>query len=336
MRRIAFIITLFLSAAAYLPAQEKYAVGFYNLENLFDTEDDPRINDADFTPKGNYQWTPKKYNQKLNKMASVIARLGKEQCPEGLAVLGVSEVENRRVLEDLVANKRLAGHRLGIVHHDSPDRRGIDVALLYNPALFSVESYKAYPMVAKNDTSFRTRDQLLVSGQLKGERMHFIINHWPSRRGGRGGNMRCQAAIVTRHIVDSLLTAEPTAKIVILGDFNDNPDDESTRYVLRASEKMEQAQESGLYNVTWNFWTKGIGTICYQNQWSLFDQVIISRGLLGRQAGDLRYESMEIFNRDFLIQKEGKYKGYPFRTFSGNRFQNGYSDHFPVVLYLQK
>lgn len=337
MKRIALFFHLFLCVALFLPAQEKYAVGFYNLENLFDTENDPTINDEDFTPKGSYQWTSKKYSQKLNKMASVIAQLGVEQCPEGMAVLGVSEIENRKVLEDLAKTKKLASRNYEIVHHNSPDWRGIDVALLYNPSLFELESHKAYPMHVASNPDFRTRDQLLVTGKLGGDRIHFIINHWPSRRGGRKGNMRNAAAKVTRQIVDSIYTAEPDAKIVILGDFNDNPDDESCRYVLRAVEKPDQVKGThDLYNVTWNFWTKGIGTLCYQGQWNLFDQVIISKGLLKRKEGSLRYDKMEIFNRDFLIQKEGKYKGYPLRTFSGNRFQNGYSDHFPVCLYLLK
>lgn len=313
-----------------------YAVGFYNLENLFDTKDEEGIADEDFTPTGVYNWTPEKYRQKLAKLSSVISRLAREYCPGGPAVLGVGEVENRGVLEDLVKTGEIAEIGYEIVHYDSPDRRGIDVALLYNPKLFRLTSSRVYPYRLPTDSTFKTRDQLLVSGILAGEAFHVIVNHWPSRWGDKSSPLREYAATITRHIVDSLYRIDPNAKIVIMGDFNDDPDDKSCREVLNARKKQSQVEAGGLYNATWALWDKGIGSLCYQDQWNLFDQQILSYGLLGKDYSTLKFWKVEIFNRDFLIQKEGKYKGYPFRTFSGSSFQNGYSDHFPSLVYLVK
>ncbi|MCD8184764.1 MAG: endonuclease/exonuclease/phosphatase family protein [Bacteroides sp.] len=339
-KRLILFILITAFALPRLVAQTRlgvYAAGFYNLENLFDTIDDPGPGDDEFTPAGAYNWTQDKYEKKLRNMATVISRLGREVCPAGPAFLGVSEVENRRVLEDLVKTEPMASMGYEIVHYDSPDRRGIDVALLYNPKLFKVTSSQVYPYRYPNDTTYRTRDQLLVSGTLAGKPFHVIVNHWPSRYGGdKSSVFREFAASITKHITDSIRTADPAAKVLIVGDLNDDPDNKSCREVLKARKKQSEVEPDGLFNATWGLFEKGIGSLCYQNQWNLFDQLIISANLLGKDRSTLKYWKAEIFNRDFLLQKEGKYKGYPLRTFSGNVFQNGYSDHLPSLIYFVK
>lgn len=341
MKKIIYIISilslLLLSQSSL--AQKKvgvYAVGFYNLENLFDTERDESINDIDFTPQGANSWTDEKYRKKLNNLASVITKLAKEYTPAGPAILGVSEIENRKVLEDLIKTGAMPSMGYEIIHYDSPDRRGIDVGLLYNPQLFTVTSSTAYPYNLPDNPNFRTRDQLLVSGYLAGEPFHVIVNHWPSRTGNKSSELREFAASISKHIADSIYAADPKAKIVIMGDLNDDPDNRSTRVVLDAKKSQEEVKPGGLFNTMWEFYSRGIGTLSYQNKWSLFDQIIISESLLGKDRSTLKFWKAEIFNRDFLLQKEGKRKGYPLRTFSDNRFMNGYSDHLPVLIYLVK
>lgn len=313
-----------------------YSVAFYNLENLFDTEDDPLTRDEEFTPKGKNLWTLEKYNKKLSNMASVISKLGREYSPFGPAAIGVSEIENRKVLEDLIAQKSLAGMNLDIIHYDSPDRRGVDVGLIFNPNLFKVSSSKIYPYILPENPDFKTRDVLLVSGTLAGDSFHVLVNHWPSRLGKKSTQLREFAALINKHIADSIYMADPSAKIVIMGDMNDDPSDKSTRVVLNAKKKEQDVKEGGLYNTMWSFFDKGIGSLSYQGRWNLFDQIIISKSLLGDNYSSLRYWKAEIFNRSFITQQEGKYKGYPLRTFSEGKFINGYSDHFPVLIYMVK
>jgi len=340
MKKNIFVIGILFFLLSYNSVAQKkigvYSVAFYNLENLFDTERDESINDEEFTPKGANVWTPDKYKKKLNNLASVISKLSREHTPAGPAILGVAEVENRKVLEDLVKADEIAATGYKIVHYDSPDRRGIDVALLYNPHLFTLTSSKTYPYVLPDNPDFKTRDQLLVSGYLAGEPFHVIVCHWPSRFGNKSSELREFAASISKHIADSIYNDNPKAKIVIMGDLNDDPDDKSTRIVLNAKKKQNEVKPGGLFNTMWGFYDKGIGTLSYQNKWSLFDQIIISESLLGKDRSNLKFWKAEIFNRDFLLQKEGKRKGYPLRTFSDNTFLNGYSDHLPTIIYLVK
>lgn len=330
------LLILVVSSARAQKKLGVYSVAFYNVENLFDTTYDESINDVEFTPKGAKQWTPDKYQKKLNNLATVISRLAKEYCPGGPAAIGISEIENRGVIEDLIRTGELAKVGYEIVHVDSPDRRGVDVALIYNPQLFQVTSYVAYPYHLPDNPTFRTRDQLLVSGKLAGESFHIVVNHWPSRYGNKSSALREHAASISKHIADSIYTADPDAKVVIMGDLNDDPTDKSCRVVLNAKRYQKDVKPGGLFNTMWEFYDKGIGTLSYQDKWSLFDQIIISDNLLGKDWSTLKYWKTEIFNREFLHSKEGKKKGYPLRTFSGDTFLNGYSDHFPVILYLTK
>jgi len=311
-------------------------VGFYNLENLFDTIDGPN-NDSEFLPNGTYKWGGMKYKAKLKNMSYAISQFGVDVTPVGAAILGVSEIENRNVLEDLVKQPAIASRSYQIVHFDSPDRRGVDVGLLYNPRLFTVSNKKSYRLQT-DDTTFLTRDQLMVSGYLLGEKVHVIVNHWPSRWGGemRSRPKRIEAAGLTRKIVDSLFRVEPKAKIIVMGDLNDDPMNESCATILAAKKDASEVGPKELYNVFWKTLEKGIGSLSYNDQWNLFDQIILSHELVNGDKSKLRYWKSEVFYRNFLIQQEGRYKGTPLRTHAGGVWLNGYSDHLPTMVYLVK
>ena len=316
-----------------------FSIAYYNVENLFDTiPNNPYGRDVDFTPQGSLMWNTQKYFSKLDNLAFVLKQLGQEITPLGPAVIGLSEVENRSVLEDLVKHKDLQRFNYQIVHYDSPDRRGIDNALLYNPLLFTVLSSKPYRVVIPESPDSRTRDVLLVSGLMDGEKFHFLVNHWPSRWGGEKASRhrRVAAAKLNRHIHDSLRIADPNSRVIIMGDFNDNPNDISIRDVLGAKARQRDVPPGGLFNPFADKFSRGIGTLAFRGRWSLFDQIIISDNLLDNDRNTFTFWKAEVFNRDFLVTKEGSFKGYPHRTFSGNVFLNGYSDHFPVLIYLVK
>lgn len=338
MKKFLAMFVLLLGITIVCAQQKNYTVyslSFYNLENLFDTEDDPdNPGDDEFLPSSAYNWTQNKYEMKLDNIARVISRIGREYCPLGPAVIGVTEVENRKVLEDLVNRPAIAAMGLEIVHQDSPDRRGIDVALLYNPKLFKVTGYWVSPYRNESDPEYVSRDQLWVSGILAGEKIYVSVNHWPSRYGSKSSALREAAAANVKAVVDSLYQNDPNAKIFIMGDLNDDPVDKSTRVVLNAKRSVNEVKTGGLYNPMWRLYSQGIGSLAYQGKWSLFDQIIVSYPLLGNDYSELRFWKAEVFNKDFLIQSEGPNKGYPHRTFSNNTFVNGYSDHLPVIVYL--
>lgn len=328
--------------SAITPSREKSvkvelsSVGFYNLENLFDTIDNEN-NDAEYLPNGANKWGSMKYNSKLKRMSYAISQMGIDQTPVGLAILGVSEIENKGVLEDLVKEPVIANRSYQIVHYDSPDKRGIDVGLLYNPRLFTVTNSKSYRLKT-DDEKFFTRDQLMVSGYLMGEKIHLIVNHWPSRSGGeeRSKPKRNAAAGLTRSIVDSLYNVEPEARIIVMGDLNDDPQDESCAVILGAKKNAEDVKPGDMYNVFWKTLENGTGTLSYNDQWNLFDQIIISHELTHGDKNKMRLWKSEVFYRNFLIQQEGRYKGTPLRTHSGGVWLDGYSDHLPTLIYLVK
>jgi hypothetical protein len=312
-------------------------VAFYNQENLFDTIHQANVLDEEFTPNGPMKWGTMKYKAKLQHMSYTISQIGLEYSPLGVALIGVSEIENRGVLEDLVKQPDLVKRSLQIVHYDSPDRRGVDVALLYNPKLFIVTNSKSYPL-HMTDTAFRTRDQLMVSGYLQGEKIHVIVNHWPSRLGGEEASRskRNAAAALTRSIADSLFKIEPKAKIIIMGDLNDDPFNESCASVLGAKKDLNDVKPGGFYNTLWKTLDKGIGSLAYADQWNLFDHIIISDELAHSDPSKLKLWKAEVFNKPFLTQQEGKYKGTPLRTHAAGVWLNGYSDHYPTLIYLVK
>ncbi len=343
MRKIAFLI-MFLWMAWGVAGQAPVKAGliaFYNLENLFDTINTPDVRDEEFTPEGPNKWTGSRYLEKLDHMALAISRIGEDEgWSGGPAVLGVSEIENRSVLEDLVAHPILKASNYQIIHFDSPDLRGVDVGLLYRPRFFRVTAASSYELPLYNDEGKRiyTRDQLLVSGEYDGEPLHFIVGHWPSRSGGEltSRPRRNAAAALARHITDSLLTADSGAKIVIMGDLNDDPSDESLRKILKAAPSIKKMKEGELFNTMYPLYKKGIGSLNYRDGLNLFDQIVISPALTGKDSSSWKFLKARVFNSSFLMQKDGQYKGYPLRSFSGTVWQGGYSDHFPVYIVIVK
>ncbi|NJL77510.1 MAG: endonuclease/exonuclease/phosphatase family protein [Saprospiraceae bacterium] len=336
------IMAVGLMLTVVCAAQKQYkisSVGFYNLENLFDYEDDPLINDEEYTPSGSKLWTKEMYESKSQRMAEVIAQLSVELNPDGVAILGVAEIENKRVLEDLVKQPKLAARNYQIVHYDSPDRRGIDVGLLYQPKYFQVTGSRPIPLLIYEADSSRifTRDILYVSGVHDNEPLHILVNHWPSRRGGEQTTraLREAGAAVCKSVVDSLTALDPNVKVIIMGDLNDDPVNASVRKVLQCEREKEAVEVGKLYNPMENYFRRGIGTLAYNDAWNLFDQIILSPGLVKGTSGYTFYKS-HIFNEPFLVQKSGQFKGYPLRTHAGDNYLGGYSDHFPVYVFLVK
>ncbi|HBX49557.1 MAG: hypothetical protein A2275_11530 [Bacteroidetes bacterium RIFOXYA12_FULL_35_11] len=338
------LITAFSLFSILIFAQEKQGkakvaiVGFYNIENLYDTENDPTKDDEEFLPDGKNKWTQDRYLAKLERMSDVISKLGGEIVKSGPTVLGLCEVENKKVVEELVGQPALKKWDYGVVHYDCRYNRGVDVAFCYQKARFKVSNSKSYPLYSPEDTSFTTRDQLLVSGMLDGEEMHFIVNHWPSRRGGekRSAPMRELAAKLCRSIVDSIYKINENAKIIIMGDLNDDPTDASVYKHLGAIGNKDKVEKNGLFNAMYKLFKDGIGSLAYKDSWNLFDQIIVSGNLLGDDKSTYKFLKARVFNEKFLMQKEGNFAGYPFRTYVGDVYQGGFSDHFPVYVFLTK
>ncbi len=333
-----------------IQAQEKkfqiQTIAFYNCENLFDTIRDPKIYDEEWTPKGDQAWTSDKYNKKINNLAHVISQIGNDENSKKPVVIGVAEIENRGVLEDLIETEYLINEDYGIVHYDSPDRRGIDVGLLYQKKYFvpthtsSLPLY-IYDMKKKNKstgeygTRVYTRDQLLVTGLLEGEEVHFIVNHWPSRSGGekKSSPFREAAAALNKKIIDSLQMINPDAKVITMGDMNDGPYNKSIKKVLQAAGTKQELKKGGLFNPMEKMSKEGMGSLAYRDAWDLFDQIILTEPYLRTDYDSWRYWKGSVYKKSFMIQPTGQYKGYPLRN-SNN--EPGYSDHFPVYIYLIK
>ena len=313
-------------------------VGFYNLENLFDTIDTPDVRDWEYTPNGKNKWDSKKYFEKLENLSIVIQDLASETSPDGLAVLGVSEVENKTVLEDLVAQDKIKDKQYAIVHYDSPDRRGIDVALLYQPKYFTVKSSKSHQLTFSDNPDYLTRDQLVVTGDFLGEEVNFIVAHWPSRSGGQAASeiRRIQAAKLGRHIVDSLFAINPNSKIILMGDLNDDPVNKSIKNYIVAKGNQSKVKENMFFNPMYTLYKKGIGSLAWGDAWNLFDQVLVSFAFLGNDYSTLKYYNATVFNKPYMLQTEGRFKGYPKRTTAGGKHLGGYSDHFPVYITMIK
>ncbi len=341
---ITVLICLFF--LVQLDAQEKrkfkiHTVAFYNLENLFDTINDPsKYDEASPIMEMNFN-RGEIYKKKVANMAKVISEIGVDVTRNSPALIGVAEVENREVLEDLCNDSALLEKDYGIVHFDSPDARGIDVALLYQKKLFvpidkSHHELKIYDDVTRERVY--TRDQLLVSGKLEGELIHVLVNHWPSRRGGeaRSRPKRVAAAKLNKRIVDSLQANDPYAKIFIMGDLNDDPTNASVKDILKAQRKKENVKLKGIYNPMANFFKKGLGTNAYRDAWSLFDQIMVTKPLLEDDYRTFQFYKAGIFNKNYLTNKHGRWKGYPQRSFADGGFTNGYSDHFPVYVHIIK
>ncbi len=323
---------------AHAQKETRYAprpIGFYNVENLYDTLDGPN-NDEEYLPGSAKDWNAKRYAKKPEHLAKVLGEMAVDVQPDGLVCFGLCEVENRGVVEDLVRTGALTKRGYQVVHHDSPDRRGVDVAFVYNPKYFTLLNERAYRLRDPQDTTFRTRDQLVVSGLMDGDTVSVIVNHWPSRFGGEKVSLpkRILAAKLGRHIIDSLLARNANARILYMGDLNDDPVDPSVRKFLGTTGDKELVSANKLYNPMYDLFRKGIGTLAWRDSWNLFDQIILSPGLVSGQDGNLRYYGVRVFNPPYLRLSEGNFAGYPLRTYVGDNYQGGYSDHFPVYVIL--
>ncbi|MBO6879412.1 endonuclease/exonuclease/phosphatase family protein [Winogradskyella sp.] len=307
-----------------------YTLAFYNIENLFDIKNDPLTNDDDFLPTSRKRWTSKRYENKLRKLGSVISKIGEENTDAAPVVVGLAEVENKTVLSDLVRSKNLIEENYSYVHYDSSDERGIDVALLYKSDVFKVENSETFSVYLQNEFGVQdyTRDILLVQGKLNNEKINIIVNHWSSRREGEKETeyKRITAANVVNSIIKMLKKEDANARIIVMGDFNDNPNSKS----LSLLEK-----ESNLYNPFKTVWSRDKGSLNHNFAWNLFDQILISTNFFESSKPSFSFDNANVFNSKYLTQYHGKYKGQPFRTYVGKKYKGGYSDHFPVYIQLK-
>ena len=326
-----------------------YAIAFYNVENLFDTLHDVRIdtvngvpikrydlNDYEYLPDGANNWNSFRYSNKVKNMSDVLSKLATDKLPMGPALIGLSEVENARVLQDLLNQPSLKDRGWKYIHVEGPDRRGVDCAFLYNPKFFKLKSYKLVPYVYQNgDTTHFTRGFLVATGELAGEELNAIVCHWPSR--ASTSQFREWGGAQVKVIKDSIFNVNPNAKIIVMGDLNDDPDDKSLTEGLGAKRKASDCGRNDMWNPWWDMLRKqGVGSLKYDGKWNLFDQIVISGTFLNNDRKTLEYYNHEVFNREFLIQQEGQNKGYPKRTFSRGVWTNGYSDHLPTIVYFVK
>lgn len=362
MRHITLIFWILFFFSNFSSAQSKkykiHTVAFYNFENLYDTVDDVFTNDDEWTPNGAQHWTMEKYQQKLKNLARVLSEIGTPENSNAPTLIGGAEIENREVLEDLIKESKLQSLDLGIIHFDSPDKRGIDVALLYQKKYFRPTSYSNIPLIIykkeiskkeeeieilddeievkkENKNRVFTRDQLLVSGFLENEEIHIIVNHWPSRSGGEKATsmFREAAGKLNRRIIDSLQQINPQAKVLTMGDFNDGPFNKSIKSGLGAKGTKIEVAEFGVFNPFEELVNKGLGTIAYRDSWNVFDQIIMTESLVKSDFLTFNFWKAGIYNKPYLIQNSGQYKGYPLRN---TLTQAGFSDHLPVYVYLIK
>ncbi|NNC35710.1 MAG: endonuclease/exonuclease/phosphatase family protein [Croceitalea sp.] len=334
-----FLFPLFCSAQ-FGTSYKIRTIAFYNVENLFDIENDSLIFDDERTPTGSYQWTAERYEKKVGNIAKVLSEIGVETTANLPDIIGLCEIEKRKVLEDLVNHKNLASGNYGIIHFDSADERGIDVALLYKKEAFTPYTFKSHRLLLLDDEGNRdyTRDQLVVGGYLDDEEVFFIVNHWPSRSGGeaRSRPNRMKASQLNKRIIDSLQYLDVNAKIISMGDLNDDPTDDSLKKVLKTVGKRNKLDSLSLYNPMEKLFKRGVGSLAYRDKWNLFDQFFFTSNLVNDNKKEYSFWKAGVFSQPYLKTAEGPYKGYPFRTYVGNTYQGGFADHFPIYMYLIK
>lgn len=357
MKKITIILSVLLLSVSMLSAQsgktKTYVVGFYNLENLFDIYDDPAKNDEEFLPDGANKWTEDKYNKKLHNMATVIRSMA-ETNGRFHSILGVSEIENRLVLEDLVSQPEIAGANYQIVHYDSPDVRGVDVGLLYRPDQFKLIGSESIPfdfasgkmefaMAGEDRVNFKTRDILMVHGLLDGEEFAFYVAHLPSRIGGKGWDLRSRGAEIIYEHAQKMAQEHPGIKIVVMGDMNDNPTDRSMVEFMHSKGKPSEVGKDEFFSPFMSMLKAGYGSLGYQGTWNIYDIILVNEELLNAPDGGFRIRPVGkrgfygvIYKKPFMLSQKGQFKGYPFRTFSYGAFIGGYSDHLPTYIVLEK
>jgi len=330
--RFLFLVLL-IAGYKEAQAQQKFTVAFYNTENLMDTLDNPHTLDNDFLPSGKYHWNSSRYQKKINVIANVISELGD---PDGPELIGLAEVENKKVLQDLVAGKELKSKKYSIVHYDSPDERGIDVALLYKANSFRVLSSRIYSASFLKIRS-HTRDILLVKGVAQKDTFCLFINHWPSRRKGveASEDKRLAVSIMLREAIDSILQKQPSSKIIVMGDFNDEPFNKSISIELNAKADIVGLAKGALFNPFYNLSKAGEGSVNYNHSWNMFDQIMLSQGFFSHQKEYYRYKTAAVYHPDWMHYRKDLKNG-PYRTFMGDDYKGGYSDHFPVYIMFEK
>lgn len=356
MKRLLLLFSLMLVFCGYSDARkaDRHLIGFYNLENLFDTVDDPAKNDEDFLPEGRNKWTVDKYEEKLSNLAEVIEGMAGEA---GVfhTVLGVCEIENLKVLEDLVAQKQIAKAGFKVIHREGPDRRGIDVALLYRPDRMEVLDVESIPysfagssidfvMPREERERFKTRDILMVHGLIGGEHFAFYVAHLPSRAGDKPGSsqLRDRGAEIMYNHAAMMMTEYPGIKIVCMGDMNDNPTDISMVEYMCGKETPSEVGEKDFFSPYIEMLKAGYGTLSYRGVWNIYDLELVNYALLNAPEGGLRIIPNKkgyygnVYKKPFITNRKGKYKGTPYRSFAGGNFIGGYSDHYPTYIILSK
>jgi exonuclease III len=322
----------FCSCFSQIEASQTYRIMFYNTENFFDTHDDSLTDDNDFLPYGLMRWNLTRYNKKINSLYKTIVAAGEWTPP---FIVGLCEVENRMVLKDLIFGTYLSKFNYGIIHEDSPDRRGIDVCVIYRKNIADVISYRYWIPEELKNHKFTSRSVLYIKLAISSDTVHLILNHWPSRRGGvlAGEDYRLRIAEMVREKVDSIFdNSWSSSKIILLGDFNCTPEDPIIQSLVYSSDTLRS-----LKNISESIEDKTPGTYRYQGRWEMIDQVIVSKKLLDSKKG-LYTENklLNVFKPDFLMIRDPKYPGQtPFSTYNGFRYKGGFSDHLPVTLDLK-
>ena len=338
LSKLIFLLLLFPAnaSAQFMNSSETFRIMFYNVENFFDIWDDSVSIDEEFTPEGEKHWTIKRYNNKLNHLFKTIVALGEWETP---GIIGLCEVENKKILNDLVYKTPLSKMEYAFIHYNSSDPRGIDVAMLYMESKFQLVYSEAISLKLYSNTTYHTRDILYVKGILMKSKdtIHLFINHWPSRRSGviESEPWRIIAAGTLKRKVDSLLLISPFSKIIIMGDFNDQPDNTSLKDVLMAGKINDSIKAEKLCNLAFN-WKGGTGSYKYQGVWYMFDQFIISGNLLNVDSSVCAdWKTFDVFSNDFLLSDDEIYLGIkPYPTYYGYKYLGGFSDHLPIKIDL--
>lgn len=333
---ILFFALLHISCSAQTELTPTQGIMFYNLENLFDTIDDPNTDDRIFLPDADRKWNTEKYQTKLSQLARVISE-GTGGLP---MIVGLCEVENASVLDDLIQEPALQNGHYAYVHFDSPDERGIDVALLYNEKLFNLKTSKAIPVVLKQGDSIdHTRDILAVAGTVRGsdDVLQFFVNHWPSRSEGEEASAwkRGVAAETLKRAVDSVRADIKDPHIIIMGDFNDTPFDKSISTILGAVPEADQYAADALVNMSANDQQAGKGSYNYKGNWQALDQMIVSANLLNNKGAEVLPDATTWIRKDWMLFVHPSYGESPNRTYSGTKWYGGFSDHLPVYTVLE-
>jgi endonuclease/exonuclease/phosphatase family metal-dependent hydrolase len=332
------IIGLFLFTTLSPKAQHKpegFSTMFYNLENFFDTKDDTLTSDENYTPEGELHWTFNRFEQKKQNISKVIMAAGGWKMPD---LIVFCEIENRYVIDKLLTDTPLKKTPYRVIHKDSPDHRGIDVAMIYNSESFYPLDYKYYPLEYKKG-KVATREILYVTGVVNGtDTLHIFGNHWPSRYSGvlETQTLRVAAASLLKGKIDELFRLFADPNIIIIGDFNENPSEGAIASVLHAEMPGETIENERLYNLSADWVKPNNGTLKYQSQWFVFDQIIVSGTLLLPERNlHTKASEASIVNLPFLLEDDKKFGGKkPFRTYNGFHYQGGFSDHLPVLLKI--